>query len=34
VQSELAFIRGWRDAFAQLPGLSDPRGWEAREAIC
>lgn len=34
VQSELAFIRGWKDAFAQLPGLCDPRGREAREAIC
>jgi hypothetical protein len=33
VQSELAFIRGWKDAFAQLPGLLDPWGW-AREAIC
>jgi hypothetical protein len=33
VQSELASIRGWKDAFAQLPGVSDPRGW-AREAIC
>jgi hypothetical protein len=34
VQSELAFIRGWRDAFAQLPGLSDPLDREARETIC
>ena len=33
VQSELALIRGWKDAFAQLPGLSDPQSWVC-EAIC